>query len=100
MRISSCQAIAIICTKRAHSPQQTISGYLGGRVILKLFGMFFLFLILFFVIIVLLIAFRIRATLRSVLNKTDMQAKHTDTTKAYSHHDQEGMIIDVEAEKR
>lgn len=66
---------------------------------LKLFGMFFLFLILFFVVFVLCLAYRIRATLRSVLINKDMRS-NDGATRPYSQHEPKGMVIDVEAKKR
>lgn len=67
---------------------------------LKLFGMFFLFLILFFVVFALCIVYRLRTTLRSLLKSRDMQEDMYGMTRTHSNREPEGMVIDVEAEKR
>lgn len=71
-----------------------------GDVMLKLFGMFFLFLILFFVVFALCIVYRLRTTLRSLLKSRDMQEDMYGMTRTHSNREPEGMVIDVEAEKR
>lgn len=67
---------------------------------LKLLGMFFLFLLLFFVVFVLCIAYRVRTTLRTLLKNRDIQGNANATTGTYSSREPEGMVIDVEAQKR
>lgn len=76
----------------------------------KLLGMLFLVMVLFFVVFVLLVVFKVRSTLRNLLNGKGQYQSWQEDVQFHFHQggasarreprEPEGMVIDVEAQSR